>query len=143
MKEFKTALDMTNTFLSLKIFEALMEEDLTNKDRAKIIAEGFAQLESKYPDLKNVSTKTDLSETELRLMKEIEATRLQIKDMDIKFSKDMKEMEIKLSKDIAETRVEIKETKSDLLKWSFAFWISQIGVIAGIGFFVYKAVNLG
>ena len=100
-------------------------------------------MESKYPDLKNVSTKTDLSETELRLMKEIEATRLQIKDMDIKLSKDMKEMEIKLSKDIAETRLEIKETKSDLLKWSFAFWISQIGVIAGIGFFVYKAINLG
>ena len=139
MKEFKTALDMTNTFLSLKIFEALIEENLTNRDRAKIIAEGFAQLESKYPDLKNVSTKTDLSETELRLMKEIETIRLQIKDMDIK----LKEMEIKLSKDIAETKVEIKETKSDLLKWSFAFWISQIGVIAGIGFFVYKAVNLG
>ena len=109
MKEFKTALDMTNTFLSLKIFEALMEEDLTNKDRAKIIAEGFAQLESKYPDLKNVSTKTDLSETELRLMKEIEATRLQIKDMDIKLSKDIKDMDIKFSKDMKEMEIKLSK----------------------------------
>ena len=118
MKEFKTALDMTNTFLSLKIFEALMEEDLTHKDRAKIIAEGFAELESKYPDLKNVSTKTDLSETELRLMKEIEAIRLQIKDMDIKFSKDMKDMEAKLSKDIKE--IEAKLSK-DIKIWILNF----------------------
>ena len=108
-----------------------MEENLTNRDRAKIIAEGFAELESKYPDLKNVSTKTDLSETELRLMKEIEAIRLQMKDMDIKFSKDMKEIkaklskdmkeiEARLSKDIAETKVEIRDKKR-LIEMVFCF----------------------
>jgi len=28
-----------------------------------------------------------------------------------------------------------------MIKWSFAFWISQISVIIGVGFFIYKVLE--
>ena len=145
MYEFQTALNQ-NTFVSLKILEALMQKNLTDEDKAKIIAEGFAELETRYPDLKNVVTKIDLSETELRLIKEI-------KELDSKLSKEIKELDSKLSKDIkeldskiADTKLELskemKEDKSDMLKWTFTFWITQMIALSGVGFFVYKALSL-
>ena len=123
MYKFETALNQ-NTFVSLKILEALMQKNLTDEDKAKIIAEGFAEVETHYPDLKNVSTKIDLSETELKLTKEIKELDLKIADTKLELSK------------------EIKESKSEILKWTFIFWISQITALAGIGFFVFKALKL-
>jgi len=122
MYQFQTALNQ-NTFVSLKILEALMQKDLTDEEKAKIIAEGFAELETRYPDLKNVATKTDLSETELRLIKEIKEldnkSSKDIKDLDNKSSKALKELENKLSKDIKELDVRINELDNKFtIKWN-------------------------
>ena len=46
-------------------------------DKNRLIAEAFEELQSRYPDLEHVATKQNLSETELRLRKEIEGTRLE------------------------------------------------------------------
>ena len=134
MYEFQTALNQ-NTFVSLKILEALMQKNLTDEDKAKIIAEGFAELETRYPDLKNVATSIDLSETELRLTKEI-------KELDSKLSKDIKELDLKIADTKLELSKEIKENKSDILKWTFTFWVTQMIALTGVGFFVYKALSL-
>ena len=98
MYKFETALNQ-NTFVSLKILEALMQKDLTDEEKAKIIAEGFAELETRYLDLKNVSTKTDLSKTELKLIREIQIIQLNIKELENKTSK------------------EIQESKNSTIKW--------------------------
>ena len=117
----------SNTFVSLKILEALMEKNLTEEQKAKIIAEGFAELESRYPDLKYHATKQDISETELKLIKEIkeldikaseerEKIRLEMKELDIKAGEErdnirleMKELDKKASQERDNIRVEIKE----------------------------------
>ena len=49
--------------------------------------EAFSELEERYPDLKETATKRDLSETELRLQKEIQATKLEIKTVEANFAK--------------------------------------------------------
>ncbi len=49
-----------------------------DKTRARIIAEAFEALEERYPNLSDVVTKTHLSETELRLQKEIKETELRL-----------------------------------------------------------------
>ena len=41
--------------------------------------------------------------------------------------------------DIANLRVEIKETKADLIKWMFVFWIGSVGVISGITIAILNA----
>jgi len=137
MYKFQTAFSQ-NTFVSLKILEALMQKDLTDEDKAKIIAEGFAELETRYPDLKDIATKTNLSETELKLIKEIKELEAktskeikeldlkiadvelrlskEIKDVEFKLSKEMKEVESKLSKEIKELDLKIADVELRLSK---------------------------
>jgi septal ring factor EnvC (AmiA/AmiB activator) len=127
-------------------------------ERARLIAHAFAELEQRYPQLDEIVTTRALSETELRLIKEIEQVRAELKETELKLSKEieqvraeLKETELKLSKEIEQVRAELKETElklskeieqvraelkveiarshASLLKWSFLFWASQLGAI--------------
>ncbi len=44
----------------------------------------------------------------------------------------------KLEKEMARLEIKIESTKSEIIKWMFIFWISQIGVITGIVFAMLK-----
>ncbi|MBT7314494.1 MAG: hypothetical protein HN848_03150 [Thiotrichales bacterium] len=98
-------------------------------DKNRLIAEAFEELQSRYPDLEHVATKQNLSETELRLRKDIEGTRLEIK-----------EVEANLRKDIEGTRLEIKEVEANLQKdiraveSSLIRWIASSFLAIAIGF---------
>jgi len=111
----KNMLD-TNTFVSLKILEALMQKNLTDEEKAKIIAEGFAELESRYPDLKYHATKDDITTTKLELIKEIEATRKEIKELDIKASKEREKLKLDLSKEIKELDIKAGKERENIRK---------------------------
>ena len=89
---------------ALHIYEQLTDAP-DDKTRARIIAEAIGQLEDRYPQLREVATQPQLRETELRLLKEIQLTRLEIK-----------EVEAKLQKEIQLTRLEIKEVEAKLQK---------------------------
>jgi len=75
-----------------------------DETRARIIAEAFETLEERYPHLGDMATRTNLSETELRLIKEIEQVR-------------------------AELKVELARGHTAWLKWSFLFWLTQFSAI--------------
>ena len=144
---------------AIKIYEAFREY---GEEKAKVIAEAFEELDKRYPQIRDMATKTDLSETELRLMKEIELTRKEIKEIDLKLTREIKEVELRLTQQIEDTRKEIKEVElkltreientrkeikevelkltreiknveSRMVKWMFMFWTGQ--VIAMIGIF--------
>ncbi|MGC9457768.1 MAG: DUF1640 domain-containing protein, partial [Halothiobacillaceae bacterium] len=64
-----------------------------DKVRARVIAEAFERLEERYPEVTDLATRSGVSETELRLKKEIieaegrlrlelEAARKEIKEID-------------------------------------------------------------
>ena len=115
---------------AIKIYEAFREY---GEEKAKVIAEAFEEHDKRYPQIRDMATKTDLSETELRLMKEIELTRKEIKEVELKLTreiedvrKEIKEVELKLTR-------EIKQVESRMIKWMFMFWTGQ--VIAMIGIF--------
>jgi chromosome segregation ATPase len=80
--------------------------------RARVIAEAFEALENRYPHLQYLVTTRDLSETELKLTKEIEAVRLQTEAV----RSELKETELKLAKEIETVRAELKETELKLTK---------------------------
>ncbi len=42
-------------------------------------------------------------------------------------------------KDLNELRVELKETKAEIIKWMFIFWVGTIGVLSGIMFALLNA----
>ena len=87
-----------------------------DKTRARIIAEAFEALEERYPSLSDIATRTHLSETELRLIKEIEDTRGEIKETELRLIKEIEQVRADLSKEIEDTRGEIRETELRLRK---------------------------
>jgi hypothetical protein len=79
----------------LRIYEEVVRVT-NNKELAHVIAEAFDEVDNRYPGLGEVATKTILSETELRLIKEIEGVRLEIKEIESKLAREIKELELKL-----------------------------------------------
>lgn len=92
--------------VALKLYEQLTEAG-EDKTRAKLIAEAFEALEDRYPNLKEVATQSNLRETELRLQKDIELVRKEIKEVESRLTLEIKAVESRLS-------LEIKEVESRL-----------------------------
>ena len=127
--------------------------------RARIIAGAFETLEERYPHLADMATRTHLSETELRLIREIEQVRAdlskeiaqvradlskEIEQVRADLSKEIEQVRADLSKEIEQVRadlsreieqlrgefkVELAQNHTTLLKWSFLFWMTQFGAI--------------
>jgi len=104
--------------VALHLYEKLNEAS-DDKARSKAIVEAFSELEERYPNLRELVTQRDLSETELRLQKEIEKTRLEIKTV-----------EANLQKEIEKTRVEIKQIE---VNFSKAVHQQTLWVIGSVG----------
>jgi len=73
----------------------------------------------------NHSTKDDISKLEIRLLEKIAETNHSTKD-------DISKLEIRLLEKIAETNQRITETKAEVIKWMFIFWIGQLASIIAI-----------
>ena len=104
-----------------------------DRTRARIIAKAFDELESRYPNLGEMVTERALSETEMRLQLEIERVRADLsKDIEqvrANLSRDIEKIRGELGKEIKQTHVKIEQTKVDLLKWSFAFWVTNFAAV--------------
>ena len=98
------------------IYAVVTNKDLTDDERSKIIADLMSEFEHNYPDLQNTATKSDLTQVELKLVKEIEDVRLEIKNLEIKSQVGLKEMEINFQKDTESIKLEIKNVESSLKK---------------------------
>ena len=93
------------------IIQAILTNDkLSETEKSELITDLINGIKEEYPELKYHATKSNVKETELRLTKEI------------------KEVEAKLTK-------EIKEVKFSMLKWQFIFWVTQMAAILAI---IYK-----
>jgi ParB-like chromosome segregation protein Spo0J len=92
----------------IHIYKAVKEAS-QNEALAQAIAEAFDEADSRYPNLATTAIQRDLSETELRLMSEIEKTRGEIKDSELKLTAEIKETELRIVSLVKET--ELKLTK--------------------------------
>ena len=153
--------------VALEIYEAFKDDE----NKAKVLAKVVGNLESRILPLHEAATKRDLSETELRLIKEIETIRsetkniesnleLKIKDVESNLELKIKDVESNLELKIKDVELKIKDTESNLLKeiekirsdtkasegriikWSFLFWISQMTVFVGLGFTLLKVLKV-
>ena len=115
--------------VALHLYEKLNEAS-DDKARSKAIVEAFSELEERYPNLREVVTQRNLSETELRLQKEIEKTRLEIKTVEANLQKEIKIVEASLQKEIEKTRLEIKQIE---VNFSKAVHQQTLWVIGSVG----------
>ena len=108
---------------ALRLYEQLTEAK-DDKTRARLIAEAFDELETRFPQLADLATQGHVRESELRLQKEIELVR-----------KEIKEVEGRLLKEIAQIRVEAKALEVRLTQSIHrqTLWIvGSVGAIAGL-----------
>jgi hypothetical protein len=108
----------------LDIYErlALATDDRT---RARIIAEASGALEDRYPQLSDLATRTHLTEIEYKLAKDIERTRL--------------ELTKKIEQVRADLHIELARTRTNILQWSFVFWLTQFAAILAVLWRVWPA----
>ena len=97
--------------------------------RARLIAQAFSLLEARYPHLDDLVTTRELSTSELKLIKEIELVRGEIKETELRLVKEIEAVRAETEKVRAELKVDIARSHAGLLKWSFLFWASQLGAL--------------
>jgi ElaB/YqjD/DUF883 family membrane-anchored ribosome-binding protein len=95
---------------ALRLYEQLTEAT-DDKTRARLIAEAFDALETRFLQLSDPSTQGHVRESGLRLQKEIkevgdrlckeiEQIRLEIKEFEARLQKEIKAMEVRLTRAI-------------------------------------------
>ncbi len=121
---------MSDTASVIDLYDRLLAAE-DERARAKIIASAFERLEDRYPELKDMATASGVRESELRLQKEIELTRLRIEEVRADLSKEIEQVRADLSKEIA-------HCKHDILRWTvgllFAQLITILAALIGINF---------
>ncbi|MDZ7344383.1 MAG: hypothetical protein ONA90_07695 [candidate division KSB1 bacterium] len=55
-----------------------------------------------------------------------------------RLSEEISKLEVRLSQKISLLETKISETRADLIKWMFIFWVGQVAVILGILFAFFK-----
>lgn len=80
----------------------------------------------------------------IKLLNEIEESTRErsIEVVESKFERRLIEetskLRSELKEEIAEVRTEIANTRANLIKWMFIFWVGQIGVLTGILFAFFR-----
>jgi DNA repair exonuclease SbcCD ATPase subunit len=113
------------------------------KTRARLIAEAFERMEERYPEITDLATRTQLSETELRLQKEIVQIRAdmhemdaRIHEMDGRLTKEIEQVRAELKTDIEQVRAELKtdiaQAKVETIKWTGGFLLIQLALLGAL-----------
>ena len=115
--------------ISERLRHTLNQENVSDKDRWEIAAEGFAQIEKTYPDSDDSSASPTSRVTEFRLIREIEGIKKETAD--VKKETEGLKVEVEgLKKETAALKVEVEglkvevrnldlkiaETKTELIK---------------------------
>jgi len=109
---------------SVALYEALTTAP-DDRARARVIAEAIERLEERYPHLQDLATQGHIREAELRLQKEIEQVRADLKADIEQIHAKLRETELRLQKEIA-------HIKLDLLKWLVPLMFAQVAAIAAL-----------
>ncbi len=114
--------------VALKLYQGLTDAG-EDKKKAKIFATAFEELEQRYPEVKDLATGAQLTETSLLLQKEIKeiesnlnigmsGIQKEIKEIESNLQKDMKEIESNLQKEMKDieynSQKDMKEIESNL-----------------------------
>jgi len=116
---------------SVALYEALTTAP-DDRTRARVIAEAFERLEERYPHLPELATQAHVRESELRLQKEIEQVRAELK-LDIEHVRaQVEQVRGQIEQVRADLKLDIARSRNDLLKWLVPMLLAQVGVIAAL-----------
>jgi len=148
-----------NKFQSF-VYAVVTNKELSEDERSKIIADFFEEFRESYPNLEHAVTKHELTESELRLTKEIRELDVKIEQTKTELTKEIRELDVKieqtkteLTKEIEATRKEIKELdvkltkeisniKSETIKWVAGMLFVQVIAIGGLFLTAFKLFSV-
>ena len=113
---------------TFELYEALASAP-DERARARVIAEAFERLEERYPHLPTLATQQDLRETELRLLKEIEQLR---GDLRIEIEQLRGEVRTDIERRRGEVKTDIERSRNTLLMWLIPLMFAQVGAMAAL-----------
>lgn len=109
---------------AIRVYEAFKDDEV----KAKVLTEFIEMVEQAIMN-NQLATRQDVTLSELKLTKEIEQVRAELRETELKLTKEIEEVR-------AELKIEINQTKVSLLKWLIGLLITQtvtiIGVIIGL-----------
>ncbi|QVL50042.1 MAG: DUF1640 domain-containing protein [Thiocapsa sp.] len=108
----------------VELYEALASAP-DERARARVIAEAFERLEERYPHLPDLATRTHLSETELRLQKDIEQLRGELRQTELRLQKEIVQLRGDLTAEIERLRGDVK-TEIEQLRGDVKTEIEQL-----------------
>lgn len=116
--------------VALKLYQGLTDAG-EDKEKAKIFADAFEELEQHYPEVKDLATGAHLTEKSLLLQKEI-------KEIESNLQRDMREIESNLKLEMSSLQKEMQENKIEMLKsisqqtWRYFTGLSILAVVLTI-----------
>jgi hypothetical protein len=139
--------------LAVKIYEAFKDDET----KARVLADVIESLEQ-IIKVNEVATRSDIKNTELALIREIEQIRKDMKETELKLTKEIEDVRADLSKEIekvradlsidieksrAESSISLEKLRSDLIekieekhsssiRWLIALFITQSIGVAGL-----------
>jgi type VI protein secretion system component VasF len=141
----------------VELYEALASAP-DERARARVIAEAFERLEERYPNLPNLVTHQQLGETELRIRREIEQLRGDLRATELRLQKEIEQLRGELKTEIEQLRGEVKteieqlrgevkteieqlrgevrtaieRSRNSLLMWLIPLMFAQVGAMAAL-----------
>lgn len=113
--------------LALRLYEQLTETT-DERVRLRLIADAIGELEESWPRPGEVARAGDVRESELRLQKEIEVVRKEIREVELNLSKEIKEVELNLSKESKEAELRMRSAMHQQTLWT----IGAVGTVIGL-----------
>ena len=94
----------------------LSNEKLSEEEKSELISELMEEFKATYPDLQYHATKNDVRDSELKLTKQIREVELKLTKEIEAVRGEIKETELKLTKEIEAVREDTKELDAKLTK---------------------------
>ncbi len=116
---------------ALKIYEAFKDDET----KARLLSEFIEQVEQVILN-NQLSTRQDVTMSELKLTKEIEQVRGEIKEVELKLTKEIEQVRAGVKETEVRLTEKIHEVKISTIRWIVTLFITQtitiIGIIAGL-----------
>jgi multidrug efflux pump subunit AcrA (membrane-fusion protein) len=98
---------------SVALYEALTAAP-DDRTRARVIAEAFERLEERYPHLPDLATEGHVRESELRLQKDIEQVRADLRATELRLQVEIEQVRTDLRSTELRLQAEIEQIRADL-----------------------------
>ena len=112
---------------ALRIYEAFKDDET----KARLLSEFIEMVEQVILN-NQIATRQDITMSELKLTREIEQVRAEMKEIELKLTREIEQVRADVVKEIAQVRVEMQKSHGSLLRWIVGLFLTAVLAQAGL-----------